>query len=96
MWLKGDKVMDMKAWNKARECAKVVIRLNKGEYYGNEADNKLYNMAYWGKAMRNHMAYIKAEKLEAHVKPEVAKLVAKAEAILVAECDGKDCSYKAA
>lgn len=85
--------MDMKAWNKMRECAKVVIRLSKNEFYGNEAANKLYNMSYWGKAMRNHMAFIKAEGLEEHIKPEVAKVVAKAEAALVAECDGKDCSF---
>ena len=83
--------MQMKAWNKAKECAKQVIA-------GQDSTdkNKLYNMAYWGKGMRGHMDFIKAEKLESLVKPDVAKLVAKAEVILAAECDGRDCSYKVA
>ena len=84
--------MKMKSWNKLNECAKNVLAGAKVADYG----NKLYNMALWGKAMRSHMAFIKAEKLEASVKPDVAKRVAKAEAVLAAECDGKDCSYKAA
>jgi hypothetical protein len=83
--------MKMKAWNKARECAKNVIADSQANY-----TNKLYNMALWGNAMRNHMAYIKKEGLEASVKPDVARLVAKAEAVLVAQCDGKDCSFKTA
>lgn len=80
---------EYKAWNKARDCAKVVIDDAKNA----SGANRLYNLAYWGKAMRGHMDYIKTEGLGANVKPEVSKLVARAEAVLAAECDGKDCSF---
>ena len=75
--------MQMKAWNKARECAKQVIA---GQCSCDK--NRLYNIAYWGKQMRGHMDFIKAEELEALVLPDVAKLVAMADAVLVAECEG--------
>jgi hypothetical protein len=83
--------MNMKPWTKARECAKVVVWNAKSA----GGVNRLYNLAYWGKAMRAHMAYIKEEGLEGHLTPEVARLVAKAEEALVEHCEGKDCSFQA-
>ncbi len=70
----------------ARECAKNVLRFNE-----TTSPNRLYNMAYWGKAMRGHVASMKesGETMDA----AVSKMVRRAEVILETFCDGQDCSF---
>ena len=53
--------------------------------------NMRYNAAYFGKAMRGHMAFIQKEGLS--VKQDILDAVQGAEEILKAYCDGQDCSF---
>jgi hypothetical protein len=53
--------------------------------------NWRYNAAYFGKAMRGHMAQIAKEGLA--VSSDVKTAVDQAEACLKEHCDGKDCSF---
>lgn len=70
----------------ARDCAKAILY-----HAGTTGVRRLYNMSYFGAAMRNHVKLIKEEGLS--VRPEIQRLVDRAEEVLKAECDGKDCSF---
>ena len=76
---------------KIRDCAKAVI-FWRDEWERRGAVNGLYNMAYFGKAMRDHLAYAIKEG-EAYGSSEVSRLVVMANSILEKHCDGKDCSF---
>lgn len=82
----------MSVQGKAKECARVVLDHASGNILC-DAGRRLYHMNYFGTAMRQHMEYIKAEKLI--VPSSVIALVDRAEKVLRAECDGKDCSLEA-
>lgn len=70
----------------ARECGQsVMAAILSG------TSNWRYNAAYFGKAMRAHMAKIASDGLV--VSSDVKTVVDQAEACLKEHCDGKDCSF---
>lgn len=71
---------------KARECAIRVV-----DSITSCRSNRLYNAAYFGAAMRGHVALMEKEGLVMGV--GVQTLVDQAERILKVECDGKDCRF---
>jgi hypothetical protein len=96
--MKIENSADKKVWHKAHECAAVIVQIYLADDRKNIPEisrNWRYFAALWGKAMRGHMNYIRANGLESRMKPHVALTVSGAEDILKAECDGQDCSFKA-
>lgn len=79
----------MSVQSKARECAKTVLSIVKNQ----QQSNWRYNAVLFARAMYGHMGYIETEGLT--LRPEVAKLVQRANEAIREHCDGKDCSFSA-
>jgi hypothetical protein len=76
---------------KAMECAKHVLRVKDDVRMTRALRNWRYEMAYWGTAMRGHVAGMK--KAGDVIDDKLAVTVAMAEEALRTHCDGQDCSF---
>jgi len=79
----------MSIQGKIRDCARIVLAY---AVCGSDNANTRYQMAYFGKAMRSHLEFVRNEKLI--LPTSVREIAERAEKVLVERCDGKDCSFK--